>query len=1267
MCAWVIAMNKYAEVYKDIEPKIKKRDSAETELKQVLWVLKKKQNELAEVESKIQMLKDDLDKKQKEMQDIQDRYDLNSVRLNRAGRLTSALSDEEVRWREIVEELNRELLAVPGDVLVASACVAYLGAFSIEYRRRLSAEWIIECQLLKIPSSTNFSLIHCLGEPYQIQEWNMTHGLPRDEISIENGIIVTQSLLNRRWPLMIDPQQQANRWIRNIEKDNKLIVTKQSDPNLMRLLEMAIRQGMPLLLEELGESIDPSLQTILAAKLIFATGGRILMRFGDADIDYNTNFKLFMTTKLMNPHYLPEVCIQVTLVNFLVTFSGLEDQLLADVIRIELPEMEKQRGNLIVSINNDKQQLLELEDKILKLLFSSRCKNILDDEELVDTLNESKETSIAVVARLVEAEKTEEMITLEREKYRALAAKGAVLFFVVSSLSEIDPMYQFSLSYFSSVFCSVIEDENHKKSENVENRLKFLIAQETYAIFTNVSRGLFESHKLIFSFQLATAIEKHEGRLSQVEVDFLLHGLTNSKAEMRLKPSKLVNFSEKQWKSCLDLEHKFDMFRELSSSLTDQNETIIELEDFRQSINLTTSHPWNETLSPFKKLMLISVLKPELLVIAIKSYVHKTLGTEFTKSKETTLSAVFQNMTPSTPLIFVLSPGSDPMRALQKFAQEKEFTAKLHSFSLGQGQGPAVESLLSKGRLMGHWVFLQNCHLATSWLPQMEAIVRSMELSELKVHPDFRMFMSSMSAKNFPVSVLQSSVKLISEPPQGLRTNLLRSLTDGSLEEEHFEMHILRDKWRKLVFGICMFHGVVLERRKFGSLGFNNRYEFNESDRECALRTLDMFVDREKRKAIPWQALEYINGEITYGGRVTDHWDQRCLKTILKNFSSQKILADGYAYSESGSYKCPNGQKLEDFKDFVEQLPYQESPEIFGLHQNANIIYRTHETEFFLNTLRMTNTGSFTPADNDEVVLEMIAQVKELLIKNISIENIESSLIEVDGKGRHAPLTTVLLQEVQRFNILLKIVHNNLIDVEKAIRGFAVMSEHLEEICNAFLLNKLPTAWSQNDGFLSTKSLACWIKDFSMRIEFIDSWVRFGLPRSIWISGLFYPQSFLTGSLQTYARKHNMPIDFLRFDYEVLKPTLNQQEIYELRKGGASENSDLYEGLAFPQDGIIVHGLYIEAGKWNTAKGGLCDPELGELSPRLPALWLKPCKEVQIGNRYEAPLYKTPVRAGVTSSNGYSTNFVHTVLLETNKSSDFWVLRGTALVTLVTE
>ena len=129
---------------------------------------------------------------------------------------------------------------------------------------------------------------------------------------------------------MIDPQDQANRWIRTKEAANNLQVIKLTDANFLRTLENSIRMGMPVLLEEIGESLDPSLEPILL-KQTFVSGGRLLIRLGDTDVDYDKNFRFYMTTKLFNPHYLPEVCIKVTIINFTVTKSGLEDQILGYV------------------------------------------------------------------------------------------------------------------------------------------------------------------------------------------------------------------------------------------------------------------------------------------------------------------------------------------------------------------------------------------------------------------------------------------------------------------------------------------------------------------------------------------------------------------------------------------------------------------------------------------------------------------------------------------------------------------------------------------------------------------------------------------------------------------------------------------------------------------------------------------------------------------------------------------------------------------------
>lgn len=236
----------------------------------------------------------------------------------------------------------------------------------------------------------------------------------------------------------------------------------------------------------------------------------------------------------------------------------------SEVVAIELPALEKQRSDLIVRINEDKQQLLMLEDRVLKLLFAAKG-NILDDEELVETLNESKETSATIAARLIDTEETEKVITTTREKYRILAARGAILFFVVAALAEIDPMYQYSLKYFTSIFSTVIAAEHDPLP--LKERLEQLMSDEVYAIYLNISRGLFEKHKLVFSFLLSIAVERQEGRVTNEEFEFLLRGpVSGFVARIPRNPEVLV--SSGAWASCVYMEQHFNnAFRGLLGDL----------------------------------------------------------------------------------------------------------------------------------------------------------------------------------------------------------------------------------------------------------------------------------------------------------------------------------------------------------------------------------------------------------------------------------------------------------------------------------------------------------------------------------------------------------------------------------------------------------------------------------------------------------------------------------------------------------------------------
>lgn len=501
----------------------------------------------------------------------------------------------------------------------------------------------------------------------------------------------------------------------------------------------------------------------------------------------------------------------------------------------------------------------------------------------------------------------------------------------------------------------------------------------------------------------------------------------------------------------------------------------------------------------------------------------------------------------------MLSTGSDPMASFLKFTNEMKFTDKYYSISLGQGQGPLAESLIDKSLRLGHWVFLQNCHLATSWMRVLETVVRNLTLGITKSNPEFRLYLSSMPTQSFPISVLQNSVKITNEPPKGIKANVTGALND--LKVEFFEEHVQNGKWRAIIFGLCMFHAVLLERRKFGPLGWNITYEFSEPDRECGLKTLDFFINREVLEPIPWEAILYINGDITWGGRVTDHWDLRCLRTILTIFSSERIIQPGYKYCRGDTYyRDPQGKTLEEYATFVKGFPVSEDPEIFGMNQNANIVFQTKETGFFLSTLMLGQPRSSADegqaAEND-LCQQIIERIQSALVKKILREPLHDTLSQLDSKGQMPSLTTVLVQEIDRFNIALGIIHDTLINLSKAIKGLVVMSEDLENVFRALLINVVPAMWAKRS-FLSIKALPAYIVDFQRRIDFIQHWAENGAPRSYWISGFFFPQSFLTGVLQTYARRRVLPIDSLKIDFQVVEMELVQQSFFEVHNANGN-------------------------------------------------------------------------------------------------------------------
>jgi len=229
----------------------------------------------------------------------------------RANKRIGGLGGEKVRWESTVARLDVTYNHIVGDVLVSAASIAYLGAFTAAYRHALTTEWRMRLTESTIAHSEGCNIRSTLGDAVQIRAWNLA-GLPTDELSTENGIIMSKS---RRWPLMIDPQGQAGKFVKKLgasKFEMGMDVVKLSDKNFLQSFENAIRFGKWVLLEDVQETLDPALEPLLLQQIVNVKGVPHI-KLGDVQVPYGTEFHLYITTKLPNPHYAPELQVKVTL------------------------------------------------------------------------------------------------------------------------------------------------------------------------------------------------------------------------------------------------------------------------------------------------------------------------------------------------------------------------------------------------------------------------------------------------------------------------------------------------------------------------------------------------------------------------------------------------------------------------------------------------------------------------------------------------------------------------------------------------------------------------------------------------------------------------------------------------------------------------------------------------------------------------------------------------------------------------------------------
>eukprot|EP00397_Hematodinium_sp_SG-2012_P000031 GEMP01000031.1.p1 GENE.GEMP01000031.1~~GEMP01000031.1.p1 ORF type:complete len:4639 (+),score=1050.01 GEMP01000031.1:391-14307(+) len=1274
LCKFVGAMVMYRGASKIVKPKMDflkvqeaKLDKAMKELNGMEAELKKVMDEVAVLDAQLQ-----------EAMDKKNALEQNATAMKRkmdaANKLLSGLGGENKRWTEDAKNFAIRRKRLVGDVALASAFVTYCGPFNSEFRDKLTVDYFTgDIQKRNVPSSPQLNLVDFLVDQATVGEWAM-EGLPNDDLSVQNGIMVTRS---SRYPLMIDPQGQALRWVLSKEKERvamnpSFCVSTLTNPRLKDQVEFTMGEGLVLIIENVENEVDPMLDPVLE-KAIFKKGKNMYINVSDQNMDFNPKFMFYMTSRLPNPHFSPELSAKCTVIDFTVTLKGLEQQLLGRVLGMEQRSLEESLSALKEEVTNNTKSLQLLDKQLLERLSNSTG-NLLDDTELIEVLANTKSKAKEVEQKLADAAEKEIEINEKREQFRPVATRGSIMYFNMTDMTLVQNpitlqptgwMYNCSLMQFLGQFD--ISISRSEKCQPTSKRVEKITEYLTYQVYRYTNRCLFERDKMMFKLMVTMKIEVIAGVLTGNDLNVFLKAgsALDIKAE---RPCPFRWLSDKLWLNILQLSrHPFGseqllFFREIVDfwqrneanwkKWFDENEPeSCPVPDYEERIVM------ERNVGNFIRMVLVRSVREDRTTIAAAEFINAQLGSKFTAPVSDQISDIYDESGSRKAVLYLLTAGSDPTNNIDELAKKKK-KFPTDKVSMGEGQEVVAYEKMKNGFINGSWVILQNCHLGIGFMNQMEDIlVKTGDIDE-----DFRLWITTEITNRFPIGLLQMTIKVTLEPPAGLKAGLYRTYTTMVTQEMLDKVD--HEKWRVLVFVQAFMHSIVQERRKFGPIGWCVPYEFNNSDLEACLLFLEKHLSSTIMVGQPlsWVTIQYMVAEVQYGGRITDDLDRELFNGYSLRWFCDEAFKNTFAFNNYVSdytYKIPEGLEIVNYREYIDTIPPVDPPTIFGLHTNADLTYRLKDASEMLTTIIETqpkDTGGGAGKSVDEIVKMQALELMEKMPSDFVEEVFRAQIGKHRGppgaadKGFGAPLNIFLFQELQRLQNIIAIVRSNL---TMAIDGTVVMTPELLNDLNSVFDARVPSRWTHDPSGAEISwlmpNLGGWFTGLVDRQLMLQNWLENGrnAMKAYWLTGFTNAQGFLTGIRQEVTRqrrKDQWALDDVATHTEIL--TIDSERVRDA-----------------PDEGQNIFGLFMEGARWNRQEGKIDESEPKKLFVAMPVIFVtaitlkeKKSKGMDYGQYgpHDCAVYKYPKR-----NDRY---LICRMLLKSDVYPLHWKLRGVCLI-----
>ncbi|KAL1976030.1 hypothetical protein VTN31DRAFT_4422 [Thermomyces dupontii] len=869
-------------------------------------------------------------------------------KVDRSVRLLDSLASERARWEEGSKSFETQINTLVGDVLIAAAFLAYAGLYDQQFRKAMMEDWADHLAKSGIAFKPHNPITEYLSNADERLAWQ-ENSLPVDDLCTENAIVLKRF---NRYPLIIDPSGRITEFLQKESKERKLTVTSFLDDSFVKQLESALRFGNPILIQD-AEHLDPILNHVLN-KEYQKTGGRVLIQLGKQEIDFSPSFKLFLSTRDPSVSFPPDVCSRTTFVNFTVTQSSLQAQSLNEVLKVERPDVDERRTNLVKMQGEFKVHLRKLEKRLLQALNESRG-NILDDDNVIDTLETLKKEAAEITKKMAETEGVMTEVENITHQYSIIAKSCSAVFAVLEQLHHLNHFYQFSLQFFVDIFNSVLHgNKNLAQEKDYAARVQIILRDLFIRTYHRTSQGLLQKDRITLAMLLARAAPfTMDKDIIELILDQTTEGVDLSTTP-ELRDSVMTRLSS------------MPLFKSHVPTVSEEAWEAFFTEELAEN---RIPALWDEGTAPLnqhlRSLLLVKLCRMDRFVPVAERFIAAVFGRELFEGTSD-LKEVVEEVTATVPIALSSTPGFDASYKVDNLVERTNATCA--NIAMGSNEGvESADKAIANAAATGTWVLVKNVHLAPTWLQSLEK-----RLESLKPHRDFRLFLSMEIIPKIPVNLLRASRVMMFEQPAGIRANMKDSMSSLSARATKPPVEKAR-----VYLLLSFLHAVVQERLRYApNLGWKGFWEFNDSDYECAAFIIDSWIHQVAQgrsniapQKLPWDMIRTLVTE-TYGGKIDDNGDFQQLASLVDKFFTPAAFEDDYKLmSGVENDEClllPSSTSFRDFTEWVNRLPEREPPTYLGLPANAEkLLLVGHGKEMISDVSRVT-----TLLDEGEQLME---------------------------------------------------------------------------------------------------------------------------------------------------------------------------------------------------------------------------------------------------------------------------------------------------------